>query len=142
MSPEFNRAERALLGALADFLIPAGAGFPSASQAGVAHEGLDQVLRVRPDLAVPLKTLLASAAGRDPAQFFSNLAADNGAGFSLLAELVPGAYFLNHEVRDRLNYHGQTARPIDPRPDYHDDGLLQAVIDRGPIYRPTAARTQ
>jgi hypothetical protein len=37
----FDEAERSIL---ADVLIPASAGFLSASQAGVAAEGLDQVL--------------------------------------------------------------------------------------------------
>ena len=132
-----NATERALLAALADLLIPAGEGFPSASQAGVSGEGLDQVLSVRPDLAAGLKDLLASAAGRTAAELLSNLPMENPAAFAILTELVPAAYFLNPEVRTRLNYHGQTARPIDPRPDYLEDGLLQSVIDRGPIYRPT-----
>ena len=65
------------------------------------------------------------------------LPGDDPAGFALLAELVPGAYFLNPRVREALGYTGQTAQPIDPQPDYLDDGLLQSVIDRGPIYRPT-----
>jgi hypothetical protein len=64
------------------------------------------------------------------------------AGFGLLAELVPGAYFLNPQVRTSLGYHGQGPHPIDPRPDYLDDGLLQSVIGRGPIYRPTPRQQQ
>ena len=133
----FTATERELLAALADVLIPAGEGFPSASQAGVAREGLDQVLSVRPDLEAGLKDLLASAAGQAPAELLSNLPIENPAAFGLLTELVPAAYFLNPEVRTRLSYHGQTARAIDSRPDYLDDGLLQSVIDRGPVYRPT-----
>ena len=41
---------RAQLGAIADQLIPAGAGMPSASEAGVAGQFLDEVLAARPDL--------------------------------------------------------------------------------------------
>jgi hypothetical protein len=52
---------------------------------------------------------------------------------------VPGAYFLNPDVRRAIGYEGQTGRAIDPHPDYLDDGLLDAVIARGPIYRPTPA---
>jgi hypothetical protein len=65
------------------------------------------------------------------------LQTNDPAGFGILAELVPGAYFLNPEVRAGLKYHGQDPRPIDPRADYLD--LLQSVIDRGPIFRPTPA---
>ena len=53
--------QRAQLGAIADELIPAGSGMPSASEAGVAGEFLDEVLAARPDLAAPLE---ARARGR------------------------------------------------------------------------------
>ncbi len=133
----FDATERALLAALADVLIPPGEGFPSASEAGVAGQGLDQVLAVRPDLANGLKTLLASAAGRSAAEFVAELQTSDPGSFGILTELVPGAYFLNEQVRAKLGYDGQGPRPIDPHPDYLDDGLLQSVLDRGPIYRPT-----
>lgn len=136
----FDANERAVLAGLSDVLIPAGEGFPSASEAGVAGEGLDQVLAVRPDLAAGLKKLLASATGRLAAEFVAELQTNDPAGFGILAELVPGAYFLNPQVRAKLGYSGQGAHPIDPRPDYLDDGLLQSVINRGPVYRPTPGR--
>ena len=133
----FDANERAVLGELADVLIPEGEGFPSASQAGVGGDGLDQVLSFRPDLEDGLKRLIAAARGRSAIEFVSELKRNDPAGFGLLAEFVPGAYFLNPRVREKLGYAGQAARSIDPRPDYLDDGLLQSVIDRGPIYRPT-----
>ena len=130
-------AERQLFAALADLLIPAGGGFPSASEAGVANQGLDQLLAVRPDLLNPLKSLLLRAKDRSPAQFLRELQTSDQGAFGVLAEAVPGAYFLDPDVRAKLKYTGQSARPIDPRQDYLDDGLLQSVIDRGRIYRPT-----
>jgi hypothetical protein len=133
----FNSYERSLLAALADVLIPAGDGFPAASGAGIAGDGLDQLLAYRPDLGPGLKKVLAAADGEPAAEFVAGLKTRDPAGFGLLAELVSGAYFLNPEVRTKLNYHGQGPRPIDQRPDYLDDGLLQSVLDRGPIYRPT-----
>ena len=131
----FHSDERLVLGELANVLIPAGEGFPSASEAGVAHDGLDQVLSFRPDFAGGLKRLIAAARGRSAVDFVAELQRDDPAGFSLLAEFVPGAYFLNARVRDKLGYAGQKARAIDPQPDHLEDGLLQSVIDRGPIYR-------
>jgi hypothetical protein len=130
-------AERQLFAALADLLIPAGNGFPSASEAGVASEGLDQLLAVRPDLLDPLKNLLLRAKDRSPSEFLQDLQTNDPATFAVLAESVPGAYFLNPDVRTQLKYDGQSGHPIDPREDYLDDGLLQSVIDRGPIYRST-----
>ena len=46
-----------MLAQLADILIPAGEGRPSASDAGVAGDGLDRVLSFRPDLADGLERL-------------------------------------------------------------------------------------
>jgi len=133
----FDDEERSLLADLADILIPSADGFPSASEAGVAGEGLDQVLEFRPDLGAGLKKLLGQAANRLPAEFVVHLRSSDPAGFGLLAELVPGAYFLNPQVREKLDYHGQGPRPIDPHTEALDESLLQAVKTRGPIYRPT-----
>jgi hypothetical protein len=131
----FTADQRTTLAALADVLIPAGEGFPSASEAGVAGDGLDKVLSFRPDLGPGLERVLATAGNRPAAEVVAELKRSDPAGFGVLAELVPGAYFLNAQVRARLGYDGQTPRPIDPAPDYED--LLQSVKERGAIYRPT-----
>lgn len=133
----FDSVERCELAKLADLLIPAADGFPSASAAGVSGECLDQVLAVRPDLAERLKAILRQAQGRIPAEFLRALQTNDPAGFGVLAEVVPGAYLMNSAVRTALGYDGQTARAIEPHPDHLDDGLLQSVIDRGAIYRST-----
>ena len=133
----FNQDERAIFAALADVLIPAGEGMPSASQADVAGQWLDEVLAARPDLAEGLRDVLRKTAGREPQRAVEELRKGDPAAFGVLAETVPGAYFMNPKVREAIGYAGQDARPIDPRPDYLDDGLLESVIARGPIYRQT-----
>jgi hypothetical protein len=133
----FNADQRAALAALADVLIPAGDGFPSASQAGVAAEGLDQVLSYQPGIAAGLMNVLKKSRDRPAAEAVADLQKNDPADFGVLAEFVAGAYFLNPLVRARLGYSGQGPHPIDPYPDYLDDGLLQSVLNRGPIYRPT-----
>lgn len=133
----FDQDERALLARLADVLIPAVDGNLSASQAGVAGEGLDQVLIARPDLAPGLKDLLTKARGREPHECVADLRQNDLAGFGVLTEIVPAAYFLNAAVQHSIGYAGQGPRAIDPHPDYLDDGLLDSVIRRGPVYRPT-----
>jgi hypothetical protein len=130
-------AQRALLAGMADILIPAGDGMPSASEAGVAGNGLDAVLSARPDLAGELFELLDQASGRTPAEALASLRSGKPALFVHLGEVVAGGYFMNPQVRQAIGYHGQTPRPIDPHPDYLDDGLLEPVIRRGPIYRST-----
>ena len=138
----FDANERAVLARLADVLIPAGEGFPSAHEAGVAGDGLDQVLALRPELAAGLKKILALAGDRPAAEVVAQLQASDPIGFGILAELIPGAYFLNPHVRSKLGYHGQSPRPIDPHADYLEEGLLEAVTARGPMYRATPQRSR
>jgi hypothetical protein len=133
----FDSRERAILGRLADVLIPAADSFPSASQADVAGRWLDQVLMARPDLAAALKGLLAKVGDAEPSWAVAELRSSDPTAFGVLTEFAAGAYFMNPDVLRAIGYAGQDARPIDPRPDYLDDDLLQSVIDRGPIYRPT-----
>jgi hypothetical protein len=133
----FDPAQRAVLAGLADVLIPAGDGMPSASAAAVAAEGLDQVLAAVPGLGAGLADVVAIAKGREPAEFVAGLARTDPVAHGLLTEVVAAAYFMNPEVRNAVGYSGQGPSPLDPRVDYMEDGLLESVIKRGPIYRPT-----
>ena len=111
-----SEQRRAQLGAIADELIPAGSGMPSASEAGVGGQYLDE-------------------GADDP---IGALRGDAGA-WGVITAVVPAAYFLNPDMRAAIGYPGLEARPIDPdaAPDYLDDGLLDSVVSRGPVYRPT-----
>jgi hypothetical protein len=126
-----------VLAVLADVLIPAADGMPSASAAAVAEEGLDQVLVAVPSLAASLADVLSQAKGREPAEFTASLARSDPAAYGVLTEVVTAAYFMNPDVRKAVGYTGQGPSPLDPRVDYMEDGLLESVIKRGPIYRPT-----
>src|SRR5439155_16757566 len=84
-SMTFDTNERAVLAGLADILIPAGEGFPSASEAGVAGEGLDRVLLFRSDLAEGLNRLLACARGRAASDVVADLQRNDPALFGVLA---------------------------------------------------------
>lgn len=123
-------AERATLSALADRLIPAEDGMPSASEADVPLSGVDYVLDVRPDLCEPLTALLAEAAEEDPCEFLRELDPE---ALGALGEVVAGAYFLNDKVKALIGYHGRRAVPVGE--DDVDPELLAPVIARGPIYR-------
>ena len=131
--------QRAVLAGLADVLIPAGDGLPSAADAGAADRSLDEVLVALPEVEAPLKALLDKLRGVDPAVAMATLQTDDPSGFDLLCTVVAGAYFINPDVRQAIGYPGQQAVPIVPEepPDYEQDGLLASVIARGPIYRPT-----
>lgn len=138
----FTRQERKRLAELADVLIPAAAGYLSASQADVAGSGLDQVLVTCPEMASGLRNLLLKAGYDDAAAAVGNLRTNHPAEFGLLAEFAASAYFLDPAVRESIGYAGQTPRAIDPRSDYLENGLLDSVVRRGPIYRPTPTAPQ
>lgn len=126
--------DRETLAGLADALIPEGDGMPSASQAGAAGELLDEVLAVRGDLEEPLAELTAAARGNDPAAEVERLGNEDPPLFEALTTAVAGGYFLSADVRERLGYPGQQAKKLE---DDFDQELLQPVIDRGTIFRPT-----
>ena len=133
----FDPSQRAVLAALADVLIPAEDGMPSASAAAVAEQGLNQVLAAVPSLGASLADVLARAKGREAAEVVASLARTDPAAYGILTEVVTAAYFMNPDVRKAVGYTGQGPTPLDPRVDYMEDGLLESVIKRGPIYRPT-----
>lgn len=132
-----DETQRQRFAAIADELIPPSDAMPSASDAGVAGRWLDAVLAARADLVGPLRDLLDQSVDRDPAELVAHLQANDPDTFAILAEIVPNAYFMNPDIRKAIGYTGQGGQPIDPRPDYMEDGLLESVIKRGPIYRPT-----
>jgi hypothetical protein len=137
-----SNEQRAILAALADVLIPAGEGMPSASQAGVTGRWLDEVLEILPETEGPLQVLLTSVSSGNAEREVARIQKEDPFGFELLSSTVAGAYFLNPEIRQAIGYPGQQAVPIVPEtpPDYEQDGLLASVIGRGPIYRPTPGR--
>lgn len=132
----FDEALRPRLAALAAEMIPAGAGLPSATEAGVAGALLDEVLKVRPDVAAPLSALLVRLGDAAPSAALARVVADP-ADHELLALVVVGAYMLCPAVGVALRYPGQEPKPVNPFDinDVVDEGLLDAVIERGPIYR-------
>jgi choline dehydrogenase-like flavoprotein len=123
----FDAGERGRLAALADALIPAAEGRPSAGAAGVADRLLDQVLAARPDLAAGLHRALAPSPAA-PAARLAELAADRPA-LDALELVVAGGYYLNPDVRLAIGYPGQEARTlhIDRFPAYVEEGLLDDV---------------
>lgn len=121
---------------IADELIPAEAGMPSGS---TTLPGLPEVLRVRPDLERRLRRAHAVAADTPPAETMDLLAELDPEAGQALAEAVAGGYYADPGVRALLGYTGQQPAQVRPDgyPEYVAEGLLERVVERGPIYRRT-----
>ena len=133
--------ERATFAAIADHLIPAAHGMPSAAEV-VTDERLRFVLRARPDLAEPLKTSLRAELGADVADRLLRLA-DEPTNLSALQLAIVSGYYTDKRVRERIGYPGQMALEVRSweYPVYLEEGLIDAVLARGPVWRdPTTGQ--
>lgn len=128
--------------AIADWLIPAAHGMPSAAEV-VASDRLRFVLNARPDLVEPLANALRAELGEDVGARLEALERDDPAALASLQLVIVAGYYTDAGVRDRIGYSGQLAITFDPetRPAYVEEGLVDAVIRRGPRWRdPTTGK--
>jgi hypothetical protein len=132
-APGITEDVRARLEQIADRLIPAAEGMPAASAVGVGHGQLDVVLGSRPDLADPLLRALAADPGEASMQALEQK--DPEAHEALILVVLAG-YYMSEDVKARLGYPGQTAAAVQVGfPEYVEEGLLDAVVERGRLYR-------
>jgi hypothetical protein len=126
---------RATFAAVADHLIPAAHGMPSAADV-VTDERIDFVLRARPDLAEPLSAALRPDLGTDVQARLDALVNEPGNLSALQLTIVAG-YYTDKRVRELIGYPGQMA--IEVRswlvPEYLDEGHIDAVLARGSVWR-------
>lgn len=133
-------SQRATFAAIADVLIPEAEGMPSASQVDVHGAMIDHILGLRPDLREALLRGLDAAAGKDAQGAANDLNRSDAAALSAIGLAAAAGYYMTPRVRELIGYPGQQSRPEadpDATPEYVANGMLQQVIDRGPIYRPT-----
>ena len=130
--------ERATFRAIADHLIPAAHGMPSAAEI-VTDDRLRFVLRSRPDLGEPLKAALRPELGSDAGDRLARLA-DEPTNLSALQLAVVGGYYTDKRVRELIGYPGQMALEIRSweYPAYLEEGLIDAMLARGPTWRDPA----
>jgi hypothetical protein len=133
-----NTAARATFAEVAEQLIPAAHGMPSAAEV-VNDDRLRFVLRARPDLLEPLRAALRPELGRDAAARLAALAQEPGSLGALQLAVVAG-YYTDRRVRELIGYPGQMALDIKSYlvPAYLDEGLIDAVLARGPVWRDPA----
>jgi hypothetical protein len=89
-----------------------------------------------------LANVRAEAAGADPRAEIERLVTDAPEKLEQLLTIIVCAYYMSPKVRKRLQSPGQKAAPVFPDEAdwYLRDGLLEPVISRGSIYRPTDYR--
>ncbi len=130
---------RAALAAVADQLIPAAHGMPSASSV-IGDTRLRFVLDARPDLLEPLVAALRPELPVDPAERLGVLEREEPDVHGALLLAVVGAYYTDRGVRERLAYPGQVAKKLFSwqYPVYLEEGLIDRVLERGPVWRDPA----
>jgi hypothetical protein len=127
---------RATFARVADHLIPAAHGMPSAGSV-VGDDRLRFVLNARPDLLDSLRAALRAELGDDPRTRLDTLARDEPANLGALQLAIVAGYYTDAGVRERIGYPGQMALTLRSWevPAYIGEGLIDKVLARGPIWR-------
>ncbi|HUS23275.1 MAG TPA: hypothetical protein VMZ66_14825 [Aeromicrobium sp.] len=127
--------ERTVLRQIADSLIPAAHGMPSAAEI-VTDDRLAFVLRARPDLLEPLKASLRPELSPDVPARLEGLK-EEPTNVSALQLTIVAGYYTDKRVKELIGYPGQMA--IDVKswlvPPYIEEGLIDAVLARGATWR-------
>lgn len=110
---DLSTEERRVLAALAEVIVPAYGRMPSAGAIDLCHAPIDRVLAVRPDLAAPLRRLLADATGWEPRAWIEALERDDPPALRRLLEAVAGAYYMDARVRALLGYRHRRIAPVE-----------------------------
>jgi hypothetical protein len=130
---------RRRLAEIADRLIPAAHGMPSAADV-VNEDRLRFVLGSRPDLLEPLTAALRPELGEDAGARLAALERDQPNELAALQLVIVAGYYTDRRVRQLIGYPGQEA--IEVRsweyPPYLEEGLIDAVLARGPVWRDPA----
>jgi hypothetical protein len=136
--PVLDAAQRAVFEAVADHLIPAAHGMPSARDI-VTDARLRFVINARPDLLEPFLAALRPELGDDPGARLSALEAEPDLRAALVSAVVFG-YYTDASVRAGIGYPGQEAKTLYSWkvPEYIDEGLIEVMVQRGPTWRDPA----
>jgi hypothetical protein len=134
-----DAAERKTLAAVADRLIPAAHGMPSAANI-LVDDRLRFVLNARPDLVGPLRMALRDELGEDVQARLDALGRDDPSTLGVLQLVVVAGYYTDRTVRELIAYPGQMALELRSweYPAYLEEGLIDAVLARGPVWRDPA----
>jgi hypothetical protein len=112
---------------------------PSAGEV-VDEARLRFVLVARPDLIEPLLEALRPELANEPQARLAALEREDASLSSALQLAVVGGYYTDQRVRHLIGYPGQEAITIRSweYPQYVDEGLIDKVIEHGPVWRDPA----
>jgi hypothetical protein len=100
----------------------------------------DHLRKALQHLTFDAPVALAAVAGgvEDPEDFLNRLRTEDPATFHSVWMVCVGAYYVNRAVWERIDYPGRIPYPVAPAEaaSQLNFSQLQAVIDRGPIFRP------
>jgi hypothetical protein len=134
-----DAGERATLSAIADQLVPAAHGMPSAADV-LDDDRLRFVLNARPDLFEPLRAALRGELGDDVQSRLDALGRDEPSTLGVLQLVIVAGYYTDRRVREQIGYPGQMALELRSweYPAYLEEGLIDAVLARGSVWRDPA----
>ena len=128
-------SERARLAAFARTMVPGGAGQPGAADLVLEGAPVDEVLRIDPARADPLRRFLALGGSVGTLADIEALAQADPDGFAALSVVLGNAYFMHPATRNALGYPGQEARDSSVGLSDADMALVAEVTARGPVFR-------
>lgn len=133
-----------ILRRLGDALVPATEGMPSFSEADKSGRFLTRAFEAAPHFGLQALAAADGLGAEEPFSYLQRLETAQPQTFAALHLLLVGAYLINRRVWRRLGYPGRKPTPVldDEAEFYLEGGLLEPVIARGPIYRPTPAAEQ
>jgi hypothetical protein len=136
LATALDPARRKVFRDVASHLIPAAHGMPAAGDV-VDDRRLAFVLRARPDVVDALRAALRPELGGDPGSRLAALAVDETDHVAALQLAVVAGYYTDANVRAAIGYPGQLAKPVTAfdYPAYIAEGLIDQVLERGPIWR-------
>jgi hypothetical protein len=134
-----TEAEQACLFAIADILIPAVDAGLGAAQVRAYSELLDVAVSARTESFPRFEeglALLAQVSDRITFETLREMSVSHPLQFEVISSVILGAYLLAPEVRAAIGQPGPTRRiaPLLEAADELASGILDPVIERGPIY--------
>ncbi len=131
--------EWATLLAIADTLVPAAGENPAASEAPGYASWLRRALAARAehfDVVIEQLHALAQVRGNELNDSLRTMSTDQPQAFQVVSAVVAGAYLMVPQIRGLVGYPGQgrNVPRLEEAAEQLEDGILDPVIERGPIY--------